>query len=132
MVKKKNNQVEAQLQKLRYLTASTGAIHEAQRLNLMQWGAIAFADMGKWTGDILPDSKQLNYKIESRKKHPSNFANLIAALVRSVHWLLGTDWQVNVSQNDNLLYSSPVTPVSKENVKRKQRIGGRTGSTPTD
>lgn len=128
----KKNNIEAQLQKLRHLTATTGGIHEAQRLNLMQWGAIAFADMGKWTADILPDSKQLNYKIESKKKRPSNLANLIAALVRSVHWLLGTDWQVNVSQNDNLLYSSPVTPVSKENVKRKQRIGSRASSPTTD
>lgn len=110
---------EAQLTALKGMTAGTGVLHEAQMLQLKTWGGLAFSGMGKWEANIDVDGKRVSYDIQSKKKIPKNLPGLIAALHRSVKWLLGDSWELEVSQGPNLLYDGSL--VSKENAKRKSR-----------
>lgn len=118
----------AQLMALRALTATTGVIHEAQKLNLQQWGALAFGHVGKWEARVDVASKTVTYKFKRRGRRPQDLAHLVAGLVRSVHWLLGLDWGVRVQENGKLIFEGErVSKNTNEERKRKARAGAREG-----
>lgn len=120
------NEWEAQILSLRALTATTGAIHEAQLLQLRMWGGIAFKGLGKWSASPDVSTKTVTYTLDEKKKLPKGFPKLVAALDRSIHWLLGEDWALTISQSGKLLYegSREVTNVADE---RNARAGNREG-----
>lgn len=121
LVEENTKTPEQQLVFLKAQTKTTGILHEAQLLNLKQWGAIAFSGLGKWHADINPDTKKIVYVLpKPKKKNPKNLKFLVAALQRSVTWLLGDDWGMSIKQGTNLLYDGQSTP-STQNVKRNKR-----------
>ena len=118
---------EEQLLTLRALTATTGVIHEAQVLQLKMWGGVAFAAYGKWEANLDGDSKTVTYTLTRKKPLPKkNAAPAIAALDRSIHWLLGDDWGLKVKQSSKLIYDGPRVSTNV-NEKRKQRRSNRAG-----
>lgn len=97
-------------------------------LQLKHWGAVAFHHLGsgKWDAAVDLHNKVVDYRIE-RAKHPRNFAHLIAALDRSVHWLLGGDWVLRVTESGKPLYEGERLVTSNESVneQRQARVKGR-------
>jgi hypothetical protein len=104
---------------LRGLTASTGVMHEAQKLQLKNWGAVAFQGVGGWVSNIDITRKTVLYSITStRKTAPKDLPKYVAALDRSIHWLLGGDWALNVKINGKSVYKGSR---EKANEQREQR-----------
>lgn len=123
-----------QLMTLRGMTESTGAIHEAQILQLKYWirlavpHAVKYADMEisvpdeDGTNDKIvryhvqlpdPQKKWLGLKVEDGA--PKNFSELLQGLIRSVHDLLGPDWKVEIYNGDKILLNGPrLAPTSDQ------------------
>ena len=97
---------EQQLASLRGVTASTGIVHDAQIFQLKMYGATAFLHVGKgnWEAQVDIDTKTIVYKLKFKGKHPKELPALVAAIDRSIHWLLGDDWAVNIKQNKKIIY----------------------------
>lgn len=98
-------EAEKQLLALRALTGSTGVVHEAQLLQLKNWGAIAFAFVGKaWEARVSVETKTVTYHLTTKKKAPSDLPHYVAALDHSIHWLFGDDWRLVVKANKKQIY----------------------------
>ena len=118
---------EQQLLSLRVLTSQTGALHEAQVLQLKMWGGIAFHHLkaGQWEAAADIPAKTLTYKLQNGKKPAKMvFARTVAILDQSIHWLLGDDWMLTVEENGNLIYQGQRT-LQNVAAKRKQRASTR-------
>jgi hypothetical protein len=115
---------EKQLAALRAVTATTGAVHEAQKLNVTMWGAIAF-DWTKWEAGIDVKTKTVIFSLQ-KKARPKNIAQRIASLDRSIHWLFGPDWGLKVKEGETTLYDGD-RAVNTVHEQRKSRIRNRKG-----
>jgi hypothetical protein len=112
MPTKSEKDYASQLAVLRGVTEATGGIHEAQRLNILMWGAIAFEYVkkakGKWEAAIDVQRRTVTYKLSgvkgSARSRPKNLSSLVAALDRSIHFLFGDEWKLVVRENRKLLY----------------------------
>lgn len=117
---------------LRGLTATTGAIHEAQLLQLRYWGGLAFT--GEWSADVDAKGKTVTYVLaKTPRKDLKRLARVVAGLDRSVHWLLGPEWGLNVKAKDtgNLLYAGQRKKVDVDE-QRKQRAEDPGGGGPPE
>lgn len=115
-----SNDWTQQLMTLRALTATTGAMHEAQVLQLKMWGSIAFGER-TWEAGVDVETKTVTYQLAKGKRLKA-LANRVAALDRSIHWLLGEDWALRVDEDGNLLYQGQRTlPDTNEQRQRKSR-----------
>lgn len=118
-----------QVAAMRGLTAVTGGLHDAQILQLKLWGAMAFHHVGAghWECRVDLDNHVVVYDLERGRKHPRKFAYLIASLDRSIHWLLGDDWSLQVLEAGKPLYvgTASVTTSEKIHEQRKARVQGR-------
>lgn len=118
---------EEQLLSLRALTDQTGALHEAQVLQLKMWGGIAFhhLKLGQWTAEVDVPSKSVSYKLEKGKRPTKAvFARTIVILDESIHWLLGDQWQLTVAENGNLIYQGQRI-IKNVAAERRQRASTR-------
>jgi hypothetical protein len=108
---------------LKALTATTGVVHEAQKLQLRMWGAIAFGHT-TWEADIDVGGKTVIYKLK-KAKQPKQLVHYIAALDRSIHWLFGDDWGLRVKEGTKALYEGArKTNVNEERARRaKDHVG---------
>jgi hypothetical protein len=104
---------------LRAMTATTGGVHEAQVLQLKMWGAIAFPNR-KWEAAVDVRSKTVTYKLTKGQKQRKALAKRVAVLDRSIHWLLGDNWALNVDEDGNLLYQGQ-RKLPDTNEQRKSR-----------
>lgn len=120
---------EKQLMTLRAVTATTGVVGEAQLLQLKLWGSLAFGHT-KWTAAVDVPGRTIYYTLV-KGKHPANLVKFIAALDRSVHWLLGDNWGLHIKEGSKKLYEGQ-RQVSNVNSERKKRVEdtnfGRDGS----
>jgi hypothetical protein len=132
-------EAEKQLIMLRELLGDTGALHEAQVLQLKYWGALALDFAGK-SWECIVDyrevagedkvtkivGKTITYQINVKKKLPKKLAHSIAALDRSIHWLLGDDWALVVKMLDEVLYKGKRKRKKSNDTRRKDQ--GSAGS----
>lgn len=117
--------VEQQLAVLRDQTRRFGTLHESQVFQLKMWGGVAFHGTGKWTLHLNVPDKSITYVLpKSGKRLPPNLPSLIAALQRSVTWLLGEEWGMSVKQSSKLLYDGRQVTTSTQNAKRNKRNKG--------
>lgn len=122
---------QEQLMALRGLTAMTGALHEAQVYNLKQWGALAFAHVGKgrWQIEVDIDGRNITYALSPKRsvRRPAALPKLVAALDRSVHWLLGDEWALHVTEHGKTIYAGErkVAASEKTHGQRNARAGNR-------
>jgi hypothetical protein len=118
-----------QIATLRAVAEATGGLHEAQVLQLKHWGAVSFHHLGKGGWDCVVDleGRVINYRLRPGSRHPRNIAYLIASLDRSVHWLLGDEWALHVTEGAKILYQGErlVTSTEKVNEQRQARVKGR-------
>lgn len=118
-----------QIANLRALADATGGLHDAQVFQLKQWGAVVFYHVGAGNWECVVDlpNKIVDYRLRRGAKHPRNFVHLIASLDRSIHWLLGDEWALHVTEGEKLLYKGErlVTSTEKVNEQRQARVEGR-------
>jgi hypothetical protein len=124
-----------QLGVLRGLTSATGALHDAQVLQLRMWGALAFNDVvsagGSWEAAVDVLDKEITYTLKDvPKRRPSYAPSLIAALDRSIHFLLGDDWRLIIKENRKLIYKGECvsSDVNEQRIKRSARTARRSSS----
>jgi hypothetical protein len=115
---------EKQLMTLRAVLAITGVVHEAQMLQLKLWGTLAFGHT-TWTAEIDVEGKTVIYDI-AKAKHPKHLAQAVAALDRSVHWMLGDNWGLRVNEGSKRLYEG-ARKATNVNNERAARAGNREG-----
>jgi hypothetical protein len=123
---------QEQLVSLRALTALTGALHDAQVMQLKHWGAIAFphVEKGRWEIQVEPDNRVVTYALRPprRARRPAHYAQLIAALDRSIHWLLGDEWATCITEHGKAIYQGERQVADeKVNDQRKSRAAHRAG-----
>lgn len=124
------NDWQDQLVALRGLTALMGVLHEAQVLQLKLWGAVAFAHVpkGKWEVRVDMDARTVTYVLPRRKRAPAQLPKLVAALDRSVHWLLGDEWALHITENNQAVYQGQrQVAEEKTDAERKSRAARRAG-----
>lgn len=111
---------------LRALTAATGGVHEAQRLQLQSWGGVVFGTgKGAWTCDADPSTRTVTYDVASRPAHLASWrqaARFVAALDRSVHWLFGPEWGLVVRERGTEIYAGAR---QRRDVNRERRRRAR-------
>lgn len=112
---------------LRGLTASTGALHEAQKTQLQYWGALAFGRTG-WETHVDMENRTVTYKVvklPTGRMAVKKQALLVAGLDRSVHWLLGPEWALQVREGKKIVYngSREVAPGSHTHEQRRATAG---------
>lgn len=135
-------ETEKQLMLLRALTSTTGIIHEAQITLIKNWGAVAFAFVGtNWEAQIfICDGEEckhtscgdrtVTYHLTTKKKAPKDLPQYVAALDRSIHWLLGDDWRLVVKANKKQIYrgaakkSKKADTISSQDGKEKREAAG--------
>lgn len=89
-----------QLKRLALLTKAKG-LHEVQVLQLKCWPIVAAPHMTNWSSEVSFDNKSItfNWTKEKKAKAPSDFAERIRGLDRSVKEMLGQDWSIIVNIN---------------------------------
>lgn len=117
--------VEKALAAAKGLTKATGALHEAQLFQLKCWGAAAFHGSG-WRADVDTDGCVVTYHVAflpktSRKQTKTWWKKMFEGLNRSLHWLLGDNWQLRVVVADNLVFEGEFTKPSA-NEQRADRV----------
>lgn len=118
------SEVERALAAARGITEATGALHEAQVLQLKLWGALLFAKLprrGGWVLEVDQDERQVTYRALKPWRPGRAGAKAIEALGRSVEWLLGSAWQLRVAVGDNLVHVGKQT-TPNVNEQRSQRV----------
>lgn len=117
---------EEQLMVLRGLTASTGALHEAQKTQLQYWGALTFGRTG-WEVHVDMERREVLYKVAQVKTSPravKQLAVLVAGLDRSVHWLLGPEWALRVHEGKKVVYAGAREVAPGEQVHERRANAG--------
>jgi hypothetical protein len=107
---------ERQLLLLRSLTESTGIIHEAQVVQIKNWGAVALPSMN-FVAKVDVNKKTVTYSVTGKNKVSyKTIAPYVAALDRSIHWLLGDSWSTYIDLNETAIYRG------KRKVKSKKKV----------
>jgi hypothetical protein len=89
-----------QLMMMRDITKRTGALHDAQNFQLRAWGAIAVPKASSFEVKVRMDQKTVTYGFLGKAGMGKTVkTDRLAALRRSVEWLLGPDWTVEVVVN---------------------------------
>jgi hypothetical protein len=96
---------------LRSVTDTTGAVHEAQLEQLRFWGGIAFSPLA-WHADVDAEGHKVTYTLAKISKD-RNLPNVVAALDRSLHWLLGETWQLVIVEAGSTIYSGSFMSTSE-------------------
>jgi hypothetical protein len=115
-----------QLQMLKEQTRLTGALHEAQVVQLKMWPLVLFQDWSKSEFTWDPDQKYVAFKMSKGKKKTRTKAPKLAdhqervdVLAGWVQELLGSEWRVQVQfgpDTEGVLHG-----------KRKFNVGDRKG-----
>jgi hypothetical protein len=88
------NDLTEQLLSLRALTRITGALHEAQILQLKLWPFVLYPKI-KYELRINQDTKTIEYLMQIKGKVEHKFEEF----EEGVQWLLGPEWLLKVSVN---------------------------------
>lgn len=95
-----------QLEFLKGTTAVTGIVHEAQVLQLKTWGLFIFEHVPstRWHCEVGVDDKVVLYYLLGGAEPPSNYEDLLGGLERSVKFLFGDHWHLEVLQDNQFIY----------------------------
>jgi hypothetical protein len=117
-------EIRKQLLALRAITQTTGALHEAQVVNLKYWIRIAVAhstsaeiayfqkERDEKTG-LITQEPVIEFRVVLGKgKPPKDFKKRLAGLNRSIKDLLGPDFGVRVKSGKTLIYESKGKSIS--------------------
>jgi hypothetical protein len=95
---------EKQLMLLRALTATTGAVHEGQLLQLRMWAALAF-DFTTWQAEVDVANKTVIYTVgKIVNKKSEKLVKCVASLDNSIHWLFGDNWGLRINEGKKQFY----------------------------
>lgn len=99
--------LEAQIGTLKALTANTGALHEAQALQLKTWPLMIIPDSTKAEAEFDYKGKSVVYKVKRSKKSKIKDIDLRAkALTQYTRTLLGDEYNIEIYINGGLIFSS--------------------------
>lgn len=115
---------EKQLMTLRAVTAITGVVADGQLLQIKLWGAVAFG-YTTWEATVDVPGRTVVYAL-TKKKHPKDMAKYIAVLDNSIHWLLGDNWGLRITEGSKKLYEGQ-RKQANVNDERAARAGNREG-----
>jgi hypothetical protein len=91
-----------QLMKLKLVTQVTGALHEAQKLQLQYWPLIVLPHVKKTTFKFSFDNKELIFLIEdTHGRKPKDLRKRLKILVKMTKDLLGEEYTVKVLNKTN-------------------------------
>lgn len=97
--------LEQQLLMLRDLTARTGALHEAQVLQLKWWPLTLFTHSKKCEAQVNVEGKEVTYVIvQTKGKPPKDIKKRYEALNEWTKWLLGNEWVVRIKLREKLVF----------------------------
>jgi hypothetical protein len=118
-----SEELTAQLMQLRALTRMTGAIHEAQALQLKYWPLIALphATRSEVSFEVTEKNTRtvfIDVVTDPKVKPPKNLSRRLALLETNVKWLLGNDWRVLVNADGKRLFSGKRTAEPRPRPKR--------------
>lgn len=106
--------LEQELLQLRDMTERFEVLHEAQRVQLVNWGLVVLdhieksEDMGLEVGF---ENHLVEYEVKraNMKKRPVALRDRCSQLTDWVRWLLGDKWNVRVKQGRKILFNSKVS-----------------------
>ena len=94
---------KTELLRLRDLTARTGVLHPAQVLQIKMWAAILSPTKGSFEVQVDPDDR--NIVFEFRRLNKKYHQGHPQALARSVRWLLGASWVIQVKSAGKTIFA---------------------------
>lgn len=95
--------IASQLLALRDFAAKYGVLHDAQILQLKLWPRVAFPHSNADTkSEVSLIDKKVTVRVVSEKKTNKTKTRALM-LTKNIRWMLGTDWSVDVYENDKLL-----------------------------
>lgn len=121
---KEVTEIEKKLMTARALTATTGIMHDIQIQLLKNWAALGFGAWYGWESHIDIPGKTILYKLTPEGKFKPKAGEMkacVAALERSIHWLLGPDWATNIDIKGKPHYRGS-REVKRTNEQRKKRV----------
>lgn len=112
MASEKTDDLREQMLQLRWLTGTTGIIHEFQLIQLKYWLHVVFPKAEHYGNlDVsVPDEEGnsehiVRYHIKLGKhKPPKNLKALLTSLANSIHDLLGDEWLVQIMDGKKKIY----------------------------
>lgn len=109
----------AQLMVLRQVTEMTGALHEAQVLQLKMWPLVAapHAASSEFTWDGKKKEIDFTLTLNKKKRPPKDLVERFKGFDRSVKAMLGEDWLVRIKVNGAVIFRG----------RRKNNVGKGTG-----
>lgn len=112
-----------QLQALRLLTETTGALQDGQVLQLKLWPYVAASHLKRHEFSWDPERKLIEYSFEydGRKKESDDYQQRLLALDRSVKAMLGDAWGVRVSVAGKAIFTSG-THVERKRIKGNKSV----------
>jgi len=119
----------SQLMALKALTFQTGVMHQAQIDQLRLWGRVAFQFIPRegFECHISSADHSVCYVLkdgelyDKKKGATHNFkwlVKIIAGLDRSIHDLLGEEWQLKIKHNGRLEYTGPRLTTRSKKVRQ--------------
>jgi hypothetical protein len=131
----KGSGIAAQLRELKAVTGMTGAVHDAQVLQLkaLGWGCFLQVHHRELEIEVDTDDFRITYRWAKAGKPPKDFGKRLACLVLGIRQLLGVEWSASVVGEGKLLYEGQplVSPEKAKNERSKglkreiERIGRR-------
>lgn len=112
---------EKQLLLLRDLTARTGLLHDAQRLQLRMWPIVLFTHAKKCEERVNIQDKEVDFIIlQTKGKPPEDMEKRFASLNEWTKWLLGPDWLIRVKLRDKMIFRGPRVVAEKKTENKEQ------------
>ncbi len=122
-----------QLALLRGLTKRTGAIHEAQVMQLRLWPFAVDPQLDRAEADVDVEGKQVLYRWENSDA-PRNFApdkkyaERLTKLEDSIKFMFGASWKVTVALNGNSIF--PLKKIARVKPPTKRKPAPKRRATP--
>jgi hypothetical protein len=114
------NDLSVKLAHLREYTARYGVLHESQVLQLKLWPRVAYPEATKATETHVDlERRVVKFRLViPKRKVPkgknAEWAQRASSLIEATHFLLGTDWHVNIYINEFLSAGRARTPKAPE------------------
>lgn len=133
---KKRDDIWPQLRSLRGMAEETGAIHDAQALQLKAWGWSVFQHVDYKAVKVLVDveKRDVVYEVPASKKRPpiKRYAKLVAFLDASAREMMGDTWRLRVREGGKLVYSGrrakEIAAEAEERRLEREKKSGEPGS----
>lgn len=120
------SEIEKALARARGVTEATGAVHEAQMLQLKLWASLLFQRLplrGGWRVEVDVDEKTVTFRALKKWRPRTAEKKLMVLMEPSVAMVLGPSWRFQVAVDDNLIHVGKQTRTDV-NEQRLQRLRG--------